>query len=244
MGNPVSQPQACSTPFALSPGPSARPVKRVSAFKSSTEARGAQIGSEGIERSHSEAGLADGSSRHARAQCRQQDRQILVVTADHLVDAGVPHRAVSRAQPNDAACCRLVGLRRGGRHEQALRQLRPGFHQAGADQQHDVGPEPRLVRRRDHHAGLAHDREIAQNSRGILVVDGGAEPLRQPDRRARSSDIGPQACDHRCATCFEQSRRLGKRGVQRHGSAVDPGVAHLRLPHTGRCRRRGFSRRT
>src|SRR5262249_56339064 len=53
-----------------------------------------------------------------------------------------------------------------------------------------------------------------------------AEPLRQPDRGPRAGYVGAEPGDERQTALIEQPRRLGTRGLQLHGSAVDPGATH------------------
>ena len=72
-----------------------------------------------------------------------------------------------------------------------------------------VGAQARLVRRGDHHAGLAHHREIAQQRIGMHVIDDGADPFGETDRRARAGDVGAEAGDERTAARGKQSGRFG-----------------------------------
>jgi hypothetical protein len=158
-----------------------------------------------VEHLGGEAGLAHGAPRHPRAQGREQHRQIIRAAADRprLLERRTSRRIAARAQPDDAAQPALFSGRGRRRREQAVGQFGPSVEQVRTDQQHDIGGEPRHVRRRHHHAGRAHDGEIAQDSLGMHVIDGRTQPLRQRNRGARPGDVGAQARHHRRATRFE-----------------------------------------
>ena len=223
----ASRTPAC-TPCALSPGASGRPVKRVCALRSSTRPNSISI--------VSASRLARPTTprrRTARLAARLRARRATGL-ATALRGTGRPamraRNAASSAgsssalrpivaEPRAIASCRLPGAEPENaalaRARFRLRASSPNKRSARSGHAStSPGPTSSSVSPRSrasfgvvtHHAGLAHHVEVAQQRRGMHVIDHAAEPPRQRDRGARARDVGAEPRDHRQPACARAVR--------------------------------------
>ena len=214
---------------ALSPGASGNPVNRVCALRSATRPHSISIASASRSRADhtatpnraalsscreigdrlgGNAGLAGRPAREARAQRGEQARQLRPASRPmtRLPAASASRRAPGHSQHDRARARRVIAARRS--ETEPSGQLGRVLLQARPDQQQRVGAQPRLVRRGQHHAGLAQHGEVAQQHIGVHVIDDRADPLGQRDRRARAGDVGAEAGDHRTSGSQQAVRPL------------------------------------
>ena len=156
------------------------------------EARAFQGGGERVERGQGNLRSRDRTAFDPRAQRSEIARRALrrAPAATTSISPPKPRncRVAPGRQPDDAPRdVRAFRPRR--RRQQPLAETGPGFRQAVADQQHDVGAHARFARRRQHDSGFAQAVEIAQQSRRMHVLDDPADPFGERDRRPRSLDI-------------------------------------------------------
>ena len=245
MGKPVIQPQAASTPAPLSGAASGNVENRVVSFRSRT--RPLSISSSSAPRraavqtatpnrapfkaaasassvGEGNLGLRDGTAFDARAQRgkiggeRRAERRL---RRPRYRRQSPECRVGLRRQPDNAPRD-VHAVRPRRRPQQPLVQGRPGFRQAVADEQHDVGAHARFARRRQHDAGFAQAIEIAHQRRRMHVIDDAADPLGERDGRPRPLDIRAQSRDERLTASRQKLSRRGGRVFERRRRAVDP----------------------
>ena len=200
------------------------------------ETRGGELRRKRVERFAGRTPVVARLPGDARAQQREENRQIFRIASDHHVRVGpaelVHARLGSRAEPKYPAAEVLGRFASGPPLEQLRVEFRPGAREARTNHQQRIGAQRRLVCSGEHHARLARDVEIAQQGVRMHVIDDTADLRGKPDGGARAVDVGSQSGDDRQTTRIEQFRRFDRRGAQRRRPAVDPGLDHFRFPRS------------
>jgi hypothetical protein len=144
--------------------------------------------------------------------------------ADHIAaDDGDPAggtRVGAGTQPENPP----LGHPAAGRAEDVARQRVFVVADTGTNEQHGVGPHPRLGGRHHDRAALTHGVEVAQQRLAVHVVDGGAEPAGKPQRGAGAGGVGAEAGDDGLTAGLKQPRRrrLRRRAVNERLVHVPP----------------------
>ncbi len=249
IGKPVIHPHAARTPAPLSGAGSGNVENRVVSFRSRTSPCSISISSaprlsavQTATPNRAPFSVAASASRTAKGNPERAPRPFAIGrfltrarSAARLTASVAPRSAllISISPSNPPNSCAygwrqpydapldVRAFRPGRRRQQPLVQMRPGFRQTVAHQQHDVGAHARFARRREHDSGFAQTVEIPQHCRRMHMLDDAANSFGKRDGRPRPVDIRAEPGNERLTASRQKPSRGGGRVVQRRGRAVD-----------------------